>query len=97
MLGALMVGRVRSNLNGGLIVTIDHCMRSGNMKVSQKVLNQTISVDTEANAWYSASAEDLLKVFWLLAFHETKELPKKMQNPVVERRVSIQEPQSAST
>ena len=45
---------------------------------------------------YSASAEDLEIVFCFLAFHETKELPMKMQKPVTDFLVSKQDLQSAS-
>lgn len=43
-------------------------------------------------ARYSASADDLEMVVCFLAFHETKESPKKIQDPMVERRESGQTP-----
>ena len=54
------------------------------------------SLVVEANARYSASAEDLKIVVCFLAFHETKELPMTMQKPVTDFLVSKQDLQSAS-
>jgi hypothetical protein len=50
----------------------------------------------EAKALYSASAEEHETVGCFFDFHETKDLPMKKQYPEMERRVSIQPPQSAS-
>lgn len=50
----------------------------------------------KASARYSALAEKWDIVLYLLDFHEIKESPMKIQKPVVERRVSIQEAQSES-
>jgi hypothetical protein len=47
-------------------------------------------------ALYSASEEDLDTVICFLAFHETRDDPKKKQYPVVDLLVSIQPAQSAS-
>ena len=47
-------------------------------------------------ALYSASTEDLETIDCFLDFHEIKESPKKMQKPMVDLRVSIQDAQSAS-
>ena len=45
---------------------------------------------------YSASAEDLETMDCLLDFHEIRESPKKIQYPVVDHLVSIQDAQSTS-
>lgn len=61
-----------------------------------KALNQVTSQVVNAIARYSASAEDRATTGYFLAFQETGEEPRKMQNPVVERRVVAQEAQSLS-
>jgi len=49
-----------------------------------------------AKARYSASEDDLETVLCFLVFQDIKESPRKMQKPVVEWRVVIQEAQSES-
>ena len=55
-----------------------------------------ISLAVDARALYSVSVEDLDTVSYLLADHEIKFEPRKMQNPVVDLRVSLQPAQSLS-
>ena len=47
-------------------------------------------------ALYSASTEDLETIDCFLDFHEIRESLKKMQKPVVDLLVSIQDAQSTS-
>ena len=47
-------------------------------------------------ALYSTSAEDLETMNCFLDFHEIRESPKKIQYPVVDLLVSIQDAQFAS-
>jgi hypothetical protein len=47
-------------------------------------------------ALYSASEEDLDTVICFLAFHDTRDDPKKKQYPVVDLLVSMHPAQSAS-
>ncbi|KAJ0754024.1 hypothetical protein HanPI659440_Chr09g0342361 [Helianthus annuus] len=58
--------------------------------------NHIISQVAEHMARYSASAEDRETVFCFLLFHDTKELPRKMQKPVTDLLVSTHFPQSES-
>ena len=67
------------------------------MKLVSKFRIQVISLETKAKDLYYASAEDLLTVFCLLAFQETKEFPKKIHKSVVDLLLSGHDPQSAST
>lgn len=57
---------------------------------------QVNSAAKDANARYSASALDLATVPCFFEDHETQLDPRKTHNPVVDRRVSGQPPQSAS-
>lgn len=50
----------------------------------------------EVRALYSASADDLATVGYFFDFHEIRASPKKTQNSVVDLRVTLQLPQSAS-
>lgn len=58
--------------------------------------NQEHSTTALAMARYSASALDRDTIVCRLDDHETRELPRKTQNPEVERRVSGRPAQSAS-
>lgn len=55
-----------------------------------------ISLLVIARALYLASAEDLDTLDCFLALQETNELPRNIQKPVTEPRVSGQEAQLAS-
>lgn len=59
-------------------------------------LIQMIAPTVEARALYSASTDDREMVGCPFDFHATIELPTKMQKLVVDFRVSIHHPQSAS-
>jgi len=63
---------------------------------SSRYTSHCISQHVVARARYSASEDDLEMVLCFLVFHDIKESPRKMQKPVVERRVVIQEAQSES-
>jgi len=63
--------------------------------LSRKV-NHCNSHEVEAKAWYYASTDDLEIVLCFLVFHEINDSPKKMQKPVVERRVMEHGAQSES-
>lgn len=45
---------------------------------------------------YSASAEECETVFCFLARQLTNDAPKKIQNPIIERRLSIHDAHPAS-
>ena len=55
-----------------------------------------ISALADDIARYSASVEDLNTVVCFLHFHEIRESPRNIHQPVVDRRKSGQPPQSAS-
>lgn len=57
---------------------------------------RTSSLVVADKALYSASAEDLDRVLCFFVFQDTKESPRKTQNPVIDFLVPRQEPQSAS-
>ena len=65
-------------------------------KSRNNCLNHIISQAVEAIALYSALAEERDIVACFLDFHETKESPRKMQNPVIDLLESKHLPQSTS-
>ena len=71
-------------------------VETGQSSSPSKCRNEEHSETELAMARYSASALDRDTVFCRFEDHKTSELPKKMQNPDVERRVSGHPAQSAS-
>lgn len=65
-----------------------------NSERSRRIQGSSLAV--AAKARYSTSAEDREIVVCFLAFQDIDESPRKMQKPVVDFRVSGQDPQSAS-
>ena len=66
------------------------------LKSRRRDNNHTSSQVTFAIALYSTSADDRGTVFCFLDFHETREFPRKIQNPLIDRLESLQATKSAS-
>jgi hypothetical protein len=61
----------------------------GIWRSANSCFNQVISQQVEAIALYSASAEERDTIVCFFVFQDIGELPRSMQYPVIERRVSL--------
>ena len=68
----------------------------GIRRFANSCFNQVISQQVDAIALYSASAEEQDTVVCFFVFQDIGELPRSMQYPMIERRVSLHRAQSAS-
>lgn len=92
MFCSLTVKGVRGNVNNNIVFTIDSCILCSIELVNKFLNNQVSSTDVKAKHLYSTSTNNLMASILSLAFHETKELPKKIQKPVVDLLLLMMRP-----